>query len=77
VALLIDKESKEIKIDWEDEIIKGTLIARDGTIVHPAFAKAAEEAPKPSAAPEGGEEATAEEATAEKAGNSKTPDEGD
>ncbi len=76
VALLVDKESKEIKIDWEDEIIKGTLIARDGTVVHPAFAKAAEEAPKPSAAPEEGEEAPAEEPPSEETSNSKTPDEG-
>ena len=32
---LIDKQTKELKIDLEDEIIKGTLIAREGQVVHP------------------------------------------
>lgn len=39
VGLMFDKESKALKIDWDDEIIAGTLITRDGTIVHPAFAE--------------------------------------
>ena len=29
-----DKETKEFKIDWEDEIIQGTCITRDGVVVH-------------------------------------------
>jgi len=32
---LVDKESKTLNIDWEDEIITGTLVTRDGKIVHP------------------------------------------
>ncbi|MEE8559255.1 MAG: Re/Si-specific NAD(P)(+) transhydrogenase subunit alpha [Alphaproteobacteria bacterium] len=36
---LIDVESKELKIDWEDEIVKGTLLTRDGKIVHPALTR--------------------------------------
>ena len=32
---MIDKETKALAINWEDEIIKGTLVARDGKIVHP------------------------------------------
>jgi NAD(P) transhydrogenase subunit alpha len=32
---LIDKESNSLKIDWEDELVKGTLLAKDGKIVHP------------------------------------------
>ena len=28
-------ESGELRIDWEDEIVSGTLVARDGRIVHP------------------------------------------
>lgn len=32
---MIDKELKQLKIDWEDELIKGTLLAKDGKIVHP------------------------------------------
>lgn len=37
---LIDKETRSLKIDWEDEIVKGTALTRDGTVVHPAFAPA-------------------------------------
>src|SRR5215470_7831069 len=34
----VDKETKALKIDWEDEIIKATALTRDGKVVHPAFA---------------------------------------
>ena len=37
ITPLIDLETRELNIDWEDEIIKGTLICRDGDIVHPVF----------------------------------------
>jgi H+-translocating NAD(P) transhydrogenase subunit alpha len=37
---LIDKETKSLKIDWDDEIIKGTALTRDGQIVHPSLAGA-------------------------------------
>ncbi len=30
----IDKETKELAIDWEDELAAGTAIARDGAIVN-------------------------------------------
>jgi len=32
---MFDKKEKVLAIDWDDEIIKGTLIAKDGAIVHP------------------------------------------
>jgi len=35
---LIDKEKKALAINWEDELVKGTLIARDGAIVNAAIA---------------------------------------
>jgi len=35
LELMIDKKERAIKVDWDDEIIKGTLVARDGKIVHP------------------------------------------
>jgi NAD(P) transhydrogenase subunit alpha len=35
---MIDKETKGLKIDWEDEIIKATALTRDGAVVHPTFA---------------------------------------
>jgi NAD(P) transhydrogenase subunit alpha len=31
----VDKEAKALKIDWEDDLIKGTCVTRDGEIVHP------------------------------------------
>jgi len=35
---LFDKETKALKINWDDEIIKATALTRDGQVVHPAFA---------------------------------------
>ncbi|MGD8327248.1 MAG: NAD(P)(+) transhydrogenase (Re/Si-specific) subunit alpha, partial [Sphingomonadales bacterium] len=32
---LIDSKTKNLAIDWEDEIIKGTLVTKDGAIPHP------------------------------------------
>jgi NAD(P) transhydrogenase subunit alpha len=37
ITPLVDAESKSLSIDWEDEIIKGTLVCRDGNVVHPAL----------------------------------------
>lgn len=39
VQTMIDSEKGELAIDWEDEIVQGTLVTRDGKIVHPAFTK--------------------------------------
>jgi NAD(P) transhydrogenase subunit alpha len=33
----IDADSGALAIDWEDETVSGTLVTRDGAIVHPAF----------------------------------------
>ena len=41
---LVDAETKELAIDWDDEIIKACLITRDGAIVHPSLTHAPEEA---------------------------------
>ena len=32
---LYDKKEKVLKVNWDDEIVKGTLVAKDGRIVHP------------------------------------------
>ncbi len=37
LTLLIDKESKGLKINWEDEIVRGVALTRDGQIIHPNF----------------------------------------
>jgi H+-translocating NAD(P) transhydrogenase subunit alpha len=34
---MFDKKTKALAINWDDEIIKGTLIAKDGRIVHPSL----------------------------------------
>ncbi|MEL6373500.1 MAG: Re/Si-specific NAD(P)(+) transhydrogenase subunit alpha [Pseudomonadota bacterium] len=47
--LMIDKDEKALKIDWDDEVIKGTLIAKGGKIVHAALGGEAS-APEPAAA---------------------------
>jgi NAD(P) transhydrogenase subunit alpha len=38
---MFDKKEKALKVDWDDEIIKGTLVAKDGKIVHPSLLKGA------------------------------------
>jgi NAD(P) transhydrogenase subunit alpha len=39
VEPLIDKETKTLAINWDDELVKGTLIARDGAIVNATIAE--------------------------------------
>jgi hypothetical protein len=33
---MIDKATRDLKIDWNDDIIKGTCLTRDGEVIHPA-----------------------------------------
>ena len=35
IALMIDKEEGKLEINWDDDIIQGTLLAKDGALVHP------------------------------------------
>ncbi|HZR59554.1 MAG TPA: Re/Si-specific NAD(P)(+) transhydrogenase subunit alpha [Xanthobacteraceae bacterium] len=37
VELLIDKKTKTLAVNWDDDIIKATALTRDGAIVHPGF----------------------------------------
>jgi H+-translocating NAD(P) transhydrogenase subunit alpha len=41
VETLIDKSTKNLAIAWDDEIVKATLLTRDGALAHPNFQKAA------------------------------------
>jgi NAD(P) transhydrogenase subunit alpha len=34
---MFDRKTKAFAVNWEDEIVKGTLIAKDGKIVHPSL----------------------------------------
>jgi NAD(P) transhydrogenase subunit alpha len=35
---MIDKNTKSLAINWDDEIVKGTALTRDGAVIHPSFA---------------------------------------
>ncbi len=37
IETMIDKKEKTLAINWDDEIIKGTLLTREGAIVNPNF----------------------------------------
>ncbi len=37
LEILIDKKTKSIAVNWDDEIIKATVLTRDGALVHPNF----------------------------------------
>ena len=43
VTPLVDKESKALAIKWDDEIVLGTALTRDGQVVHPNFLTLAEQ----------------------------------
>jgi len=35
---LIDKKEKTLAVKWDDEIVKATMLTREGAVVHPSFA---------------------------------------
>jgi NAD(P) transhydrogenase subunit alpha len=37
VETMVDKETKTLAPKWDDELVKATLLTRDGAIVHPNF----------------------------------------
>jgi NAD(P) transhydrogenase subunit alpha len=34
---MIDKKEKKLAVNWDDELVKGTVLTRDGAVVHPNF----------------------------------------
>ena len=40
MSVLIDKDTKALVIDQDDELIQGTMITKDGKVVHPRLADA-------------------------------------
>jgi len=38
LEILIDKNTKALAINWDDEIVKGTALTRGGAVIHPSFA---------------------------------------
>jgi H+-translocating NAD(P) transhydrogenase subunit alpha len=47
IETLVDKKEKKLAINWDDELVKATVLTRDGAVVHPNFAAPA---PAPKAA---------------------------
>lgn len=41
ITPFVDKETKSLKMNWEDDVVKGTGLTRDGAVVHPSFNKPA------------------------------------
>jgi NAD(P) transhydrogenase subunit alpha len=39
ITPMVDKETKALKIDTADEVVKGTLVTQDGQIVHPSLSQ--------------------------------------
>jgi NAD(P) transhydrogenase subunit alpha len=37
VETLIDKKEKKLAVNWDDELVKATLLTRDGAVIHPNF----------------------------------------
>ncbi len=37
LEILVDKAKKSLAVNWDDEIVKATVLTRDGAVVHPNF----------------------------------------
>ncbi|MBF0680431.1 MAG: Re/Si-specific NAD(P)(+) transhydrogenase subunit alpha [Devosia sp.] len=46
IETLVDTASKSLAITWDDELVKATVLTRDGAIVHPNFTSTATLPPK-------------------------------
>ena len=38
LEVLVDKKSRALANNWDDEIVKATVLTRGGEVVHPSFA---------------------------------------
>ena len=67
---MIDSESGKLAVDWDDELVKATLLTKGGKIVHPSFADSKKSKPPAKKAP-------AKKSFSSKTGNSATSDSGE
>jgi H+-translocating NAD(P) transhydrogenase subunit alpha len=37
IETLVDKASKKLAVNWDDELVKATALTRDGAVIHPNF----------------------------------------
>lgn len=42
LEISFDKKEKKLAVNWDDDLVKGTLIAKDGKVVHPNLAPKSE-----------------------------------
>jgi NAD(P) transhydrogenase subunit alpha len=49
VETFFDKKTKAFAVDWNDELVKATLLTRDGALVHPNFGGTPAPVPAPAA----------------------------
>ena len=78
--LFLDKDTGTAKIDWDDDIIKGVALTKDGKIIHPLFASAKKSVPKAKPKPKAAaaakkpaaKKSAAKSTTAKKAATKKT-----
>ncbi|MHB1101531.1 MAG: Re/Si-specific NAD(P)(+) transhydrogenase subunit alpha [Devosia sp.] len=75
VETLIDKQSKAFAVNWDDELVKATVLTRDGAVVHPNIkvAEAVKSAAQPKAAAATRKPAAKKEAAAAGAAPAKKP----
>jgi NAD(P) transhydrogenase subunit alpha len=71
VELMIDKETQALRINWDDELIKGTVVGRDGAIVNKQVAERLGASAEPAKAKAGA--ARALNPTAKENGSDKPP----
>jgi NAD(P) transhydrogenase subunit alpha len=38
LEILVDRKTKALAVNWDDDIVKATALTRDGAVVHPSFA---------------------------------------
>ena len=61
VMLLVDADTGALAVNWDDDIVKGVALTKDGQVIHPMFADSKKKAPAKKAT------------TATKTGAKKTP----
>lgn len=74
MSLILDKDTKGLNIDHDDDIIQGVCLVKDGEVVHPHFKDAAKkETPAKKAAPKTKKAATKTKASSSKAEKKAAP----
>lgn len=68
LKLIIDEEDIKLAINWDDEIIKGVAISKDGAVIHPLFQNVKASAQKKTSSTK----ATTKKTTTKKSSTTKT-----